>query len=429
MLLEDQRSIKMIDFGTARDLGRTAKERMAGQDARLHRRLRAAGADRRQAGAAQRPVRPGRDAVPPGDRQGARGLLHRQGAGDAARRPELAAARPQYRWFFELIRINLSEDVNDRYFSAREIKADLERTARDQGSRRARSARRRTRCGRRICVKCAEPLTDADAALHHVRQEQPHGQPILHPLRQSAAVDRLPSVVVDQRTRRPCTNRPTPKAGGLLGAGCSGHARPTRTRAATADEPIDEPAPTLPADARRGRRRTTCRRPTPRRRGSRGVAAAGRSRGRRAVEPSPTSRHRRRRPTPPLPAEPRSPSRAAAAAEPCRSCCPAAARAASADRICDDCGWHVPAGSDAAPPPRPLPPPRPRASRHARQLPSIARQGSLRARRAAQRTQRRRAATAASTTAPDGPCRSSSSRPPPMAPEAVAVAEDAGRRR
>src|SRR5262249_39077077 len=28
MLLEDQRSIKMIDFGTARDLGRTAKEKM-----------------------------------------------------------------------------------------------------------------------------------------------------------------------------------------------------------------------------------------------------------------------------------------------------------------------------------------------------------------------------------------------------------------
>src|SRR5207302_7779698 len=29
MLLEDQRSIKLIDFGTARDLGRTAKDRMA----------------------------------------------------------------------------------------------------------------------------------------------------------------------------------------------------------------------------------------------------------------------------------------------------------------------------------------------------------------------------------------------------------------
>ena len=62
------------------------------QDARLHRGLRAAGADRRQARAAQRPVRPGRHAVSPGDRQGARGLLHRQGARDAARRAERAAA-------------------------------------------------------------------------------------------------------------------------------------------------------------------------------------------------------------------------------------------------------------------------------------------------------------------------------------------------
>src|SRR5581483_2285267 len=31
MLLEDQRSIKMIDFGTARDLGKTLQERMAGK--------------------------------------------------------------------------------------------------------------------------------------------------------------------------------------------------------------------------------------------------------------------------------------------------------------------------------------------------------------------------------------------------------------
>src|SRR5436305_874475 len=33
----------------------------------------------------------------------------------------------EHRWFFELLKINLSEDVNDRYFSAAEFKADLER--------------------------------------------------------------------------------------------------------------------------------------------------------------------------------------------------------------------------------------------------------------------------------------------------------------
>ena len=37
------------------------------------------------------------------------------------------------RWFFELIKINLAEDVNDRYFSAREIKARPGQAAGDQG--------------------------------------------------------------------------------------------------------------------------------------------------------------------------------------------------------------------------------------------------------------------------------------------------------
>ena len=92
MLLEDKKTIKMIDFGTARDLGRTQKEN-GGQDAGLHRRLRPAGADHRQAGAAQRPVRPGRHAVSPGDRQGAGRLLHRQGNRDAAERPTARCRR------------------------------------------------------------------------------------------------------------------------------------------------------------------------------------------------------------------------------------------------------------------------------------------------------------------------------------------------
>src|ERR1700736_1843140 len=40
--------------------------------------------------------------------------------------PNCAYSAPQ-RWFYELIRINLAEDVNERYFSAREIKADLDK--------------------------------------------------------------------------------------------------------------------------------------------------------------------------------------------------------------------------------------------------------------------------------------------------------------
>jgi serine/threonine protein kinase len=43
----------------------------------------------------------------------------------------LSAANSPYpknfHWFYDLIRVNLAEDKNDRYFSAAEIKADLER--------------------------------------------------------------------------------------------------------------------------------------------------------------------------------------------------------------------------------------------------------------------------------------------------------------
>src|SRR5207253_8915677 len=67
-----------------------------------------------------------------------------------------------HRWFFELIKINLSEDINDRYFSAREFKNDLERQRvtkempcpKCQATNKARSP---------FCVKCAEPLTEPTA--------------------------------------------------------------------------------------------------------------------------------------------------------------------------------------------------------------------------------------------------------------------------
>src|SRR5262249_59218194 len=72
----------------------------------------------------------------------------------------------EQRWFYELIRINLAEDVNDRYFSAREIKADLEK----------RQITREVSCGKcqavnkvrdPYCAKCAEPLTDPMPPFHH----------------------------------------------------------------------------------------------------------------------------------------------------------------------------------------------------------------------------------------------------------------------
>ena len=71
-----------------------------------------------------------------------------------------------HRWFFELIKINLAEDVNERYFSAREIKADLEK----------RQVTREVACPKckhtnkvrePYCARCAEPLTDAAPPCHN----------------------------------------------------------------------------------------------------------------------------------------------------------------------------------------------------------------------------------------------------------------------
>jgi serine/threonine protein kinase len=70
------------------------------------------------------------------------------------------------RWFFELIKINLAEDANERYFSAREFKADLER----------RQVTKQVSCPEcqtvntvrePYCFKCAAPLTDPSPPCTH----------------------------------------------------------------------------------------------------------------------------------------------------------------------------------------------------------------------------------------------------------------------
>jgi serine/threonine protein kinase len=70
------------------------------------------------------------------------------------------------RWLYELIKINLAEDVHDRYFSCREIKADLER----------RKVTRELPCPQcqatnavrqPYCSKCAAPLTEPMPACGH----------------------------------------------------------------------------------------------------------------------------------------------------------------------------------------------------------------------------------------------------------------------
>ena len=72
----------------------------------------------------------------------------------------------QDRWFFELLRINLAESPQDRYYSAAEFKVDLEKRSVTQEVAcpkcKAVNEVRRPYCG-----KCAEPLTGPAAPCHH----------------------------------------------------------------------------------------------------------------------------------------------------------------------------------------------------------------------------------------------------------------------
>src|SRR5262249_30194403 len=154
MLLEDQRSIKMIDFGTARDLGRTQKEKMAAKT-----RVYTEGyAPPEQivgkpeprsdlfalAGTVDHPV----------TRKAPEGFY-------TAKEIENTLAGgngypPDQKRFFELIKINLSEDLNERYFSAKEIRADLEKrqVTREVGCPKCRTV---NKVREPYCSKCAEP--------------------------------------------------------------------------------------------------------------------------------------------------------------------------------------------------------------------------------------------------------------------------------
>jgi predicted Ser/Thr protein kinase len=165
MLLDDQRSIKLIDFGTARDMGRTQKERTAAKT-----RVYTEGYAPPEQIVGKPEARSDLFALagtlyhlatgqPPEGFHTARELEAQLKAGNGALPAE-------YRWLFELIRINLAEDVNERYFSAREIKADLER----------RQVTREVVCPRcqavnkvrePYCAKCAEALTDPTPPCNH----------------------------------------------------------------------------------------------------------------------------------------------------------------------------------------------------------------------------------------------------------------------
>jgi serine/threonine-protein kinase len=158
MLLEDQRSIKLLDFGTARDVGRSQKTRLAAKT-----RVYTEG----YAPPEQIIGKP----EPRSDLFALAGTLYHLATGKAPEgfytARELQAqlngsqnATPaDQRWLFELIKINLAEDVHDRYFSCEEVKAELERRriTREVVCPQCRTANpvRQPYCG-----QCAAPLTD-----------------------------------------------------------------------------------------------------------------------------------------------------------------------------------------------------------------------------------------------------------------------------
>ena len=161
MLMDDQKSIKMIDFGTARDLGRTVKERMAGKT-----RVYTEGYAPPEQIVGKPEAR--------SDLFALAATLYHLATGKAPEgfytakelEQQLADANSPlpaaFRWFYELIRINLAEDMNDRYFSAKEIKADLERQ-RVTKELPCPKCRASNKVRTPYCIKCAEPLTDSTA--------------------------------------------------------------------------------------------------------------------------------------------------------------------------------------------------------------------------------------------------------------------------
>jgi len=168
MLLEDQRHIQMIDFGTARDVGRSKRSRLAAKT-----RVFTEG----YAPPEQIMGKP----EPRSDLFALASTMYHLATGKApggvATARELAvqladSAGPipaDYRWLFELIRTNLAEDVNARYCSAKEFKADLEKKQLTlevecpncQATNKVREP---------YCCQCAEALTDPTPPCHHCGQ-------------------------------------------------------------------------------------------------------------------------------------------------------------------------------------------------------------------------------------------------------------------
>jgi serine/threonine-protein kinase len=159
MLLDDNKSIRLIDFGSARELGRTLRSRAAAKT-----RVYTEGYAPPEQVIGKPEIR--------SDLFALAGTLYQlltckapEGHYTALELRERLAAQTngissQERWLYEIIATNLSEDANDRYFSAREIKTDLQRHQITTASTCA-ICRHVNKVREPYCTQCAAPLTDS----------------------------------------------------------------------------------------------------------------------------------------------------------------------------------------------------------------------------------------------------------------------------
>jgi predicted Ser/Thr protein kinase len=159
MLLEDKKSIKMIDFGTARDLGKNQKDRHAAKT-----KVYTEG----YAPLEQIAGKP----EPRSDLFALACTLYQLATGkvpegsitvheiDLMLKDTANPIPAKSQWLYEMIKVNLSEDPNERYYSAREIKADLEKKQVTKEVPCSKCASM-NQVRQPFCGKCAEPLTDS----------------------------------------------------------------------------------------------------------------------------------------------------------------------------------------------------------------------------------------------------------------------------
>jgi serine/threonine protein kinase len=172
MLLDDDSAIKLIDFGTARDLGRTQRTRMAAKT-----RVYTEGYAPPEQIIGKPEPRSDLFALagtlyhlvtgkPPEGSYTARELEKQLNPDPKASSQNSEPIPDNLRWFYQLIRINLAEDANERYFSARELKADLDQRKITQEVI-CPKCRATNRVREPYCLKCAEPLTDPTPPCTH----------------------------------------------------------------------------------------------------------------------------------------------------------------------------------------------------------------------------------------------------------------------